>query len=273
MCRPHQTPSAPHRTPFCTRGKPRLREEETCQGHTRGRGTAVARAPGRPPGSGRPPRGVCGPAAPSSHGAQEPRAPRTPRNRQTPSLPARGGRQCPRLPSLASWPRRICVRGETQKRLERRRGPASGRLSPVRHVPRAGMSSAPRPPRHLRTHERRTHFPQGAAAKTGTGAWDAGSSVPRPLHAPARAAALRSEPALPARTSGPGAHGPDGAWSTARGPEVWLQGLTLEENQPHPTGHRSCHRAPASSPVPAPRWAPARNVPTAPPCRPQHGDS
>lgn len=247
MCRPHQTPSAPHRTPFCTRGKPRLRQEETCQGHTRGRGTVVARALGRPPGSGRPPRGVCG--------------------------PAHGGWQCPRLPSLASWPRRICVRGETQKRLERRRGPASGRLSPVRHVPRAGMSSAPRPPRHLRTHERRTHFPQGAAAKTGTGAWDAGSSVPRPLHAPARAAALRSEPALPARTSRPGAHGPDGAWSTARGPEVWLQGLTLEENQPHPTGHRSCHRAPASSPVPAPRWAPARNVPTAPPCRPQHGDS
>lgn len=235
MCRPHQTPSAPHRTPFCTRGKPRLREEETCQGHTRGRGTAVARAPGRLPGSGRPPHSVCG--------------------------PARGGRQCPRLPSLASWPRRICVRSETQKRLERRRGPASGRLSPVRHVPRAGMSSAPRPPRHLRTHERRTHFPQGAAAKTGTGAWDAGSSAPRPLHAPARAAALRSEPALPARTSRPGAHGPDGAWSTARGPEVWLQGLTLEENQPHPTGHRSCHRAPASSPVPAPRWAPARNVP------------
>lgn len=104
MCRPHQTPSAPHRTPFCTRGKPRLREEETCQGHTRGRGTAVARAPGRPPGSGRPPHSVCG--------------------------PARGGRQCPRLPSLASWPRRICVRGETQKRLERRRGPASGRLRP-----------------------------------------------------------------------------------------------------------------------------------------------
>lgn len=244
MCRPHQTPSAPHQTPFCTRGKPRLREEETCQGHTRGRGTVVARAPGRPPGA-RPTASV----APHAGGGSAHGSHRLPRGRDA------------------------CVRGETQKRLERRRGPASGRLSPVRHVPRAGMSSAPRPPRHLRTHERRTHFPQGAAAKTGTGAWDAGSSVPRPLHAPARASALRSEPALPVRTSRPGAHGPDGAWSTARGPEVWLQGLTLEENQPHPTGHRSCHRAPASSPVPAPRWAPARNVPTAPPCRPQHGDS